>query len=274
MEQYLAQLIEPFKDDLAKHYCWQFDEKVPSDRFGIVAQGNNWLEKTLSLKCQLSARLKAHRTVRSELINIANYFIQEWGGINRFDRAADVIDAFKEIMDTEVIPSPGYKFSFDGISSWSKWLALACPSWACIYDARVAYTLNVLNFINGGTERIFPSPEGRNSKLKMFDISSLLLSVKVGPGDRADPEFLRNKYFVPRKQAYREYLSLVAAVSERVWKDGKHLHHVEMLLFALADNVVYQRLLDALVANRRMEGVVPRSSDQGSADPSGNIVRD
>jgi hypothetical protein len=158
MENYLSQFIESLKDDLASHYCWKFDEKVPSERFDIDVQGNNWLEKTLSLKCQLNARLKEYRTDRTELRRIANYFIQEWGGINRFDSAEDVIDAFEDIMDSETIPLPPYKFAFDGVTSWSKWLTLACPAWACIYDARVTYTLNVLNYVNGEPVRNFVCP--------------------------------------------------------------------------------------------------------------------
>ncbi len=266
MDRYIAGLVETMRDDLASHYRWPFDENVPRERFGIVVQGSNWLEKTLSLKAQLSARVIEHRGDRSELRRIANYFIQEWGGIKRFDRAADVIDEFHDIIDSEAMPSSDYKFAFDGISSWSKWLTLACPIWACIYDARVAYTLNVLNFINGGAARIFPSPEGRNSKLKMFDIASLLLADKVVTGDHPDPESLREKYFVSRKDAYREYLCIIRNVSEHVWKDRRHLPHVEMMLFALSDNVVYRNLFDSLVARRRVERLTPRTAEEGTSD--------
>jgi len=249
MEKCIAAVLEPWRDGLALHYQWSFDVNVPLEKFDIVVEGANWWEKTLSLKRQLAERVSIYRDNAVELRRVANYFIQVWGGIGRFDKATDVIDQFAEVIGVDLMPN-GCRFAFDGISSWSKWLSLACPRWACIYDARVAYSLNVINYVSGGSFKIFPSPEGRNSRLKMIDVSTLLLAGKIAPSDSIEPEALRDRYFWPRKSAYQEYLAIVSRVSKIMWGDAEHLQNIEMLLFALADTFMYEKMIGSITPKR------------------------
>ena len=79
MEEYIVAALEPWRNELALHYQWSFDINVPLEKFGIVIKGENWLEKTLSLKRQLAERVNNYRDNDVELRRIANYFIQVWG---------------------------------------------------------------------------------------------------------------------------------------------------------------------------------------------------
>jgi hypothetical protein len=89
-------------------------------------------------------------------------------------------------------------------------------------------------------------PDGRNSRLKMLDINTLLLGKRLKRGDNNDPRSLRKKHFVPAENAYIQYLSIVRGVSQALWGDEKHIHEVEMLLFALADGDIYEQVFDRL----------------------------
>ena len=244
MDEQIADFLKERKDKLSELYQWNFDTTIPQEKFNITLSGKTWLEKTTELKTLLCENIKNSNNSH-ELETIAVYFIKEWGGIKRFSKAREVVEQFKNISGTESTPD-GFKPKFQSISSWSKWASLVCPKWACIYDARVAYSINGINFIKGGKHKIFPIPEGRNSRLNILDVSTLLLSIKIRNNDKGDPKTLRKNHFVEESSAYTEYLSILRGVSHKLWEDHEHIHEVEMLLFALADTDVYEEIFNAV----------------------------
>ncbi len=245
MDSHIAKYLEGHKDKLAELYSWDFDTKVPLEKFGILVKGDSWFEKTNNLKLALRKRIEEKNQEQKELERIATYFIKEWGGIRRFSKPEEVVEMFGNITGTDVCPKD-FKPTFKSISSWSKWASLVCPKWACIYDARVAYSINAINYLSGGTHKIFPIPEGRNTRLNLLDVSTLILSAKINETDKSDPKSIRKSYFVKDSAAYIEYLSLVRGVSQRLWNDHEHIHEVEMLLFALADTAVYESVFERI----------------------------
>jgi hypothetical protein len=244
MESLVAEYLKERKAKLGELYQWDFDIEIPKKKFGVTFTGKTWLERTNELKTFLCWRIEADKSPENHA-EIATYFIKEWGGIKRFSKAQEVVGQFSNIAGTEVAPED-CKPKFTSISSWSKWGSLVCPKWACIYDTRVAYSLNAINYINGGRHRIFPMPDGRNSRLIILDVSTLLLSSKIQAGDENDPKKLGEKYFVSKSSAYKEYLSMVRGVSHALWNDYEHIHEVEMLLFALADTSIYESVFSSL----------------------------
>ena len=238
MHKHLAKYIERRKDKIADVYTWVFKVSIPQEKFHINVVGSSWFEKTVSLKDQLRTYLEENPNSHEE---VAKYFITEWGGIRRFAKTKEVVDDFSQLKGTKK-PSPSFKPRFAAISSWSKWASLVCPDWACIYDTRVAYSINAINYLNGGEHRIFPSPDGRNSRLALLNVSTLLLAMKTNPGESSNPKDVEAAHFIKEKDAYFEYLKLVGLVSEEIWKDRAHMHQVEMLLFALADEQIYKDL--------------------------------
>lgn len=239
MDKCIVEYLKDKKDRTSDLYTWGFKESIPQKQFNITVSGNTCFEKTVSLKDQLRAHLKKNPASEQD---VAEYFIKEWGGIKRFSKSNEVVSEFSQWKGTAERPLI-FKPKFPSISSWSKWAALVCPEWACIYDARVAYSINAINYLKGGEHKIFPSPEGRNSRLELLDVTTLLLSIKLQQGE-SNPKHVKEVHFVKEKDAYLKYLDLVGSVSEALWNDRSHIHQVEMLLFSLADKDIYRDLFD------------------------------
>lgn len=221
--------------DIALLYDWGFKEEIPEEKFGIRVEGSNWLEKTISLRNQLREYIRANPDRK---VSVADYYIKEWGGIRRFDQSQQTVSYFSCYEDSEERPKD-FRPNFSSVSSWSKWASLVCPKWACIYDARVAYSINAINYLSNGEGKIFPAPNGRNTRLGILDVETLLLSNKLRPSDKNNPKAIKKSYYLASGDAYIRYLDLLVAVSKELWKDCNHIHEVEMLLFALADKNIY-----------------------------------
>lgn len=237
MEQLVAEFLDGKQHRLAELYQWSFDESLLERRFGIRLEGVNWLDKTLELKARLRERLE--NADSTEAANIAEYFIKEWGGIRRFSKASEVVEKLSSFAGLAEIPAV-WTLDLKGVSSWSKWLTLISPRWACIYDARVAYSINAINYLNGALQPVFPMPDGRNTRLRLLDINTLLLADRLGAERTSEAKEVRREHFIPEKMAYPRYLQVLKGASEALWGDELHFHEVEMLLFAMADEEVYE----------------------------------
>lgn len=238
MQTIISSYLENQVGQIENLYTWDFDITIPAKYFNINITGDTWFERTVSLKRELRAYLEKNPDSSER---VAHYFIKEWGGIKQFSKANEVITTFTPFQGSTDSP-PSFKPNFTSVSSWSKWASLVCPEWACIYDARVAYSINAINYLNGGTHKILPSPDGRNSRLGLLDVSTILLTKKIKEGDSNNPKQVRVAHFVPKQDTYLLYLDILTSVSENLWGDRKHIHEVEMLLFALADQKIYQDL--------------------------------
>jgi hypothetical protein len=239
MNNKIANYLRGKKENISALYTWGFDETVPQKKFGVVADGTNWLEKTISLKRGLREYLSNNPEAQ---VDVAHYFITEWGGIKRFSKSKETVEDFSKWQGSQTRPAD-FKPKYASVSSWSKWLSLMYPSWACIYDSRVAYSINAINYLDGGEQKIFPVPEGRNTRLNIMDISTLLLKQKLKKGCGSNPKDIKKAHFINERDAYLDYLDLMVTVSKELWGDETHIHEVEMLLFALADTVIYEDVL-------------------------------
>lgn len=235
----IAQYLVPFKDDLQKHYSWPFDVNIPKSKFGFNFTGKNMFANTLQLKSQLqNAAIRARDN--EELKLLADYFIKEWGGHkNNFD-ILNLIETHKKISFSRDVPS-NFDFEFKNISEWSKWLCIVCPAWAVIYDARVIYSINAINYLTGSKYKIFPMPEIRNQKINFLDISTLILNDRLSSTDSADPRFATDYHFVDKKIAYVQYADLIKKVGSQLYgkRSAGHID-AEMLLFSLADRQIFE----------------------------------
>lgn len=236
MDKLISEYLASRKSSISTIYTWKFVESIPLNLFGVSVTGSTWYEKTISLKQSLRIYIRGKRDDQEK---VAQYFIKDWGGIKRFSKSKEVVGQFNTLAETSAMPA-NFKPKFSSVSSWSKWASLVCPAWACIYDARVAYSINAINLLNGGGHKIFPTPDGRNTRLSLIDVSTLLLSTKISPIDSSNPKDIEKKYFVPKEDAYIQYVNIVKAVSNSLWGDYGHIHEVEMLLFALADTDIYE----------------------------------
>lgn len=249
MHKLVAEYLCPWKDKLPTLYDWDFDLGRATSEFGLSFGGSTSFERTLELKSGLRQLVRG-TDCPIEHGRVATYFVKVWGGITRFSKVDETLALFSHIKGSTA-PPVVYNPPFKMISSWSKWASIVCPDWACIYDARVAYSLNAINFLAGAKHPIFPMPEGRNSRLKMLDVSTLLLSEKLGHPQlhvhgASDPKTIRRNHFIPEHSTYAAYVSLVSKVSQDLWADSNHIHEVEMLLFSLADTGIYADVFNRL----------------------------
>lgn len=235
----IADYLRGEKDNISALYTWNFNDAEPQNKFGVVAEGTNWLDKTISLKRGLREYLSKNPDAQ---VDVAKYLITEWGGIRRFSKSKETVEEFSKWQGSQTRPAD-FKQKFASVSSWSKWLSLVCPAWACIYDSRVAYSINAINYLGGGRHKIFPIPEGRNTRLGILDISTLLLKMKLKKGGSSNPKDIEKAHFIKEQDAYLDYLDMMVAVSKALWDDETHIHEVEMLLFALADTAIYEDVL-------------------------------
>jgi len=244
MENAIADYLRNKKDLLPSLYDWKFDDARAAELFEISFEGRDWFQKTLELKEGLRSRVRstACATVHGD---VATYFIKKWGGITRFSKVAETLELFAQYQGEKVIPLD-FKPPFERISSWSKWASIVCSDWACIYDTRVAYSLNAINYLQGIGHPIFPMPDGRNTRLRMLDITTLLLNERLQSDESSDPKSLKARHFLPDHDAYVTYLKLAQGVSMQLWNDTEHIHEVEMLLFSLADGQIYQDVFDRI----------------------------
>lgn len=244
MDSHVDRYLKDKKDDLPALYNWTFDQTFASAQFGSTFIGQNAFDRTLELKAGLRALVNSS-TCDIEDGRVATYFTKVWGGITRFSKVDETLGLFSSLKGIAEIPV-GFQPRFQQISSWSKWASIVCPDWACIYDARVAYSLNAITYLMGAEHPIFPMPEGRNTRLKMLDVTTLLLGERLLSGESSDPKDLRKKHFFSERAAYPRYVSLVRNVSIELWGNPHHIHEVEMLLFSLADGQIYQDVFDRL----------------------------
>lgn len=194
--------------DQPDRYRWS----VPADSpVPFCCTGNDHADSQ-SMRATLAAEFERNPALR---FAIATWVVRRWGGIRRIGSAR--IDEYLSTLCAGSFPA------LLGISSWSKIAMIRDPERFCIYDARVAFTLNILCKTIGLNDLgLFPVPLGRNSLIE--PAARLLRLVRVSRSMTASP--------------YLAYLKLVKST-------GKPIQEVEMALFAAAP-----RLAEDVLATR------------------------
>ena len=239
MHNEIAEYLSKYMSRIDDLYTWPFKEEIPRKEFGFIFSGKTAFQKTLELKQQIS---KAAEGVSSEeeKDRLATYFIKDWGRITKISDVREIVSRFNSVAFSKALCKAD--FGFKKISSWSKWLSVVCPKWACIYDTRVAYSLNAINYISGAKHKIFPMPEGRNTQLNILDVATLLLSRKLSVADSIEPKAIRKRHFVSESAVYETYTEVIHKVHSLLWGSSAPCQFSEMLLFSLADKHIYEDL--------------------------------
>src|SRR5690606_15016387 len=116
------------------------------------------------------------------------WIIQDWGGIRTGN------DEKTKALIREFIASRSFKF--DRIPSVSKVAAYMFPNEYIIYDSRVAYSLNWILLSRGASNKFFPIPEGRNSKMTAFDMNTLIRMKHVRRYQPEDVHQLKSSKYI------------------------------------------------------------------------------
>lgn len=200
-----------------KNYYWEMPEncplRIPSD---IISN----FERNIFLKENLYTVLH-----QDNVLSIYYWIIQVWGGIKSFKRHEKNDAKILKFLD-ELDKKSLTKITFERISSFSKVASFIKPKEYVIYDSRVIYTLNWLLFNYAPNEMLFIQPEGRNRELVKYDMQTIF-------------RLSGRKYtYRSHKTAYQEYCDLIKALSIEVYGKDSQPYLLEMLLFAVAPNLI------------------------------------
>jgi len=219
---YLREVI--LKEPIETRYKWQF--KLDDD--SIIPIELNDFDKCIWLRENLKDKIHTlYKTDSEEFRRKYQWIISKWGGIKLgdVDKLDSLVNAF--INNKKL----GANQNFDRISSVSKVATFMFPQEHIIYDSRVAFAMNWILLSKGLTNKFFPIPEGRNSKMLNFDVNVIInLMFK---GDKS--------VLITKNEAYNEMNELIIKINNKLWDtDGerKNIYLTEMLLFSIADTYI------------------------------------
>lgn len=243
------------------------------------------LAATHSLRATVAARVRKIHATRipnlcAELAPFCGFVVKTWGGLgaNKDGTILQYVEHYtgSGLPDLDRITSleqladaAGCAFPLDGIASWSKWLNFVWPDWALIYDARMAFALNAIHYMQAANARALPVPPGRQVLLNLFD-TQMLASLrylagrgavlpKINASNEEYAAWLGNA-LAPPNDAYAYYLAVLRSVCERLEFSGQYaLAETEMLLFYLSERDVVRDLVRSLHAHWSPVGAVRRA---------------
>ncbi|MDO8453825.1 MAG: hypothetical protein Q7S59_04580 [Sulfurimonas sp.] len=200
------------KYPIHEHFDWGFPSNTPID-----------ISQNIKSNYVKNIYLKENFTIALENdINLKNHYwiIQEWGGIKSLkqnNKNDEKIIKFKKQLEKNELT----KETFGLISSFSKIASFMKPDKYAIYDSRAIYSLNwlLLNYIN--ETELYPQPSGRNPKLSMYDMQTIIRLTNKGHSYKS------------HKIAYHDYCNLLIDLSKKIYNDNRP-YQIEMLLFILA----------------------------------------
>lgn len=249
----VAAFIGSMLVEIESRYLWPFDLNSARQLLGHdFSTEKNPYQQTIKLKALLVGKLATSKDFDGGT-EYAEYFVQEWGRIGGHNNLRALLEPFYDQRNVDLEQLTLVR-SFEGISSWSKYLSLL-NSDAAIYDSRVAYSINVINYLGGTTDLFFPMPAGRSPRLSLLDIETLFLLSKlaidrnfVSDEDSEHKQIsarLKKKYQLEKTQTYLLYLELIAEVCVLLNIPKNEHFKIEMLLFALPPGEVFKSLIDA-----------------------------
>ncbi len=252
----IVNYLAKFRDELPKLYQWNANIDKLID-FNILTTKEvkhlntiSPFEKELILKEKVNYKLHELKLVEDQsFYELCLWIIKDWGGI-RAAKEEKTIPLIKEFLNSD---NPIFK----RIASLSKVGSYMYPNKYIIYDSRVAYSLNWILLAENASNRFFPIPEGRNSKMLAFDMNVLIRmknSIHYEPNNIQDLDKrqyinkIDKSIYIPPKQAYSELNKLIAEVHKRLWNGdyNEKLYYTEMLLFAIADREIFQDITDRI----------------------------
>lgn len=253
----IVNYLKPYTSIIDSSYNWdtpsneQIIEAEKNQIFSIN-QGNeliaekNMFERNVLLKKVLFNNLGSTQSIELKK-HIFKWIVNIWGGIN----VRDIDKLYTSVASFLSKHSEKQKIDIDGISSVSKILSFICPHKYIIYDARVAYSVNWILLKANASNKFFPMPESRNSKLAAIDISTLIRLSKLDNyknniGNRRIISNSDKEIFINKSMAYITLCELIKKVNNELWENDKKRFpfYTEMLVFSLADNVIFSDILN------------------------------
>ncbi len=248
----ICKYLTPLKEQLPKLYQWNANisrlenlHVLTKEQIEEISNLSPY-HKELRIKQTVNKKLNDlyQKTDKKAFYDLSLWVIKDWGGIltAKDQNTIDLIDTF---LNSE-------KPSYNRIASSSKVGSFMYPEKYIIYDSRVAYSLNWIILAETSSSFFFPIPEGRNSKMRAFDLGVLIRLKNIEHyqsqtvKERDNRQFINQKdkqLYIPESEAYKELNQLIKQISHKLWADNEDkknmLFYTEMLLFSIADKQVY-----------------------------------
>ena len=230
------------KVDMNDRFKFDFslkDESIFNSKEKEELDGKKIYDKNILLKKIVCEKYKKNAD-NSEL---DFWLINNWGGIKSFKsnkKNIKKIDRFKkEIKGCKSMLVD----SFNTISSLSKVASFMSPEDFVIYDARVIYSLNWLIFSTNDSDlqnsnKYFPIPNGRNSKLSQYDMKTIL-----NIGHNINLKGGEDELYYRKNVAYFEYCNFIKENVEEILGAGAKPYQLEMLLFVISEEEIYNEII-------------------------------
>lgn len=210
--------VDEHLDNIEQIYRWKLPKNLPN---GFTKPGSN-SEGSIAL------RYFIHNSIANDVesSNLQIWYVKEWGGVR--SNSPDTLISYLQKSDSELI-----SFGFKGIATWSKMLSTRKPEKYAIYDARVGFSLNAIQYLNGHEIYIpFKLLPSRNVSIN-----------KAAPQLVEKIKLLRKEY-----ATYSAYLEILSEYKRtRGLANGVQL--AEMVLFSLAPNLAHNLNRKSFVDN-------------------------
>lgn len=255
----IVDYLTPYIEQLEALYPWEIpsDQKVKllenngiisEEQFKTLYSAKNPFEKNVLLKEILHEVLENEKE-RNKRLELYSWIIREWGGI----KTGNVENYYEKIEKFLNEPNEDKLIDLNHIASVSKVLSFSKPKDYIIYDSRVAYALNWILLKTNASDKYFPLPEGRNVRLNAYDMGTLIrlnnITYKSYKKENSKKVIsnLDKTIFIEKSKAYSEMCNIIKRVNALLWKDEKKdfPFYTEMLLFSLADTLIFDDLLQA-----------------------------
>lgn len=225
-------LVRVIKTGLRDIGYTAYESNVSAKAWGKIADFSEAAlqepERNIALRTYLSNRWK--KATYAEKLSIAQWIVKDWGGIVAIKD--ETLDRYVSLAES------GSQYPFEGVSSYSKILAIKDPSRFAIYDARVAASLNCLQLLGETRVLAFPVPISRNSQINN--------SMHTGFADRCTMSWLKKNGFSaePLHQVYGIYCNLLSELSKQT---ENSILQIEMTLFSTAIDLIRRVREDKLL---------------------------
>lgn len=247
----IVNYLKKYKNLLEKEYTWEVPTLPASlnitnfDRERLLSASNNFQQNIILKQILHSKLLHAKNTNFESFKELCIWIIKDWGGITAKSDQQLIENIYENIK----------AFSFDRIASRSKVLSFLDPENYIIYDSRVAYSINWILLTTKG-KLFFPIPLGRNPRMTAFEMSVLIRLINSKNYSQSQHLNIVNRNYISNKDkelflskgiAYEKLNLLIKEISLKLWEDEerqKNLFYTEMLLFAIADTVVFDDIIN------------------------------
>ena len=214
----------------------------------------NHFKKNVFLKTDIKKKIiKAFESAdETSLKQIFEWLVHDWGGIrggrNNIDK---LFELGKKCFDNP-------KLNFERIASTSKILSFYKPEEYVIYDSRIAYSLNTIMFLLDASEKFFPIPSGTNSKMTAFNIDVLIRLKHKDKYKRSleNKKLISNadkNLFYKKDDSYEILNKTIIEINKEIFETDKDKidkpYYTEMLLFSIADTIIYDLILERISVN-------------------------